>query len=110
MTLLAKIANICFMTSPFKTAPATAVKNRFGDYLGEVLETHEPLYIDRHGKTVAVLVDIKRWLQKEALARGSQTPWCDGLKTLLKKARKRRSGGKSASAVDLLRELRDEES
>lgn len=94
-----------------KTATATDVKNRFGDYLGEILKSHEPLFIEKHGKTVAVLVDVKKWLQKDTPAPGrSKTPWCDGLKALLRKHDRKRRSGKFTSSLDLLREIRDESS
>lgn len=94
-----------------KTAAATDVKNRFGDYLGEILRSQEPLFIERHGKTVAVLVDVRKWLQTSATrAAHSKTPWCDGLRKLLKKSRRKDRARKFTRGVDLLRQIRDENS
>lgn len=93
-----------------KTVAATEIKNRFGDYLGEVVHGHQPLMIERHGKTVAVLVGMKEWkrLKEEKLAK-KETPWIEACIRLSEKIRKNHPNAKTFSAVELIREIRDEE-
>ena len=61
------------MNLPKKTVVATEIKNRFGEYLGMVVEGEEPLAIERHGKPVAVVVNIDQW-KKLKVVREKSTP------------------------------------
>lgn len=41
--------------------PATEVKNRFGRVLRQVIQSDNPIIIERDGKPVAVLLSIAAW-------------------------------------------------
>lgn len=41
--------------------PATEVKNRFGRVLRQVMQSDDPIIIERDGKPVAVLISIAAW-------------------------------------------------
>jgi prevent-host-death family protein len=41
--------------------PATEVKNRFGRVLRQVMQTDNPIIIERDGKPVAVLLSMATW-------------------------------------------------
>ncbi|MFZ5910881.1 MAG: type II toxin-antitoxin system Phd/YefM family antitoxin [Chloroflexota bacterium] len=43
---------------PVKYLPATEVKSRFGRVLREVTRTGGPIYVERGGKPVAVILDL----------------------------------------------------
>jgi prevent-host-death family protein len=51
------------------TLPATKLRERLGTVLDQTTETKEPVYITRHGRTEAVLLDIDQY---EALIRSSE--------------------------------------
>ncbi len=42
-----------------RVLPATEVKNRFGQVLGEIARTGGPIIVERGGKAVAVIVGIE---------------------------------------------------
>lgn len=44
-----------------KSLPATEVKNRFGRVLREVINSGGPIYIERDGKTVAVILSVREY-------------------------------------------------
>lgn len=46
---------------PLKYLPATEVKNRFGRVLREVDKTGGPIYVERDGKPVAVIVSVREY-------------------------------------------------
>lgn len=46
---------------PVKYLPATEVKNRFGRYLREVTRTGGPIYVERDGKPVAVIINVREY-------------------------------------------------
>jgi prevent-host-death family protein len=46
---------------PFKYLPATEVKNRFGRVLREVTKTGGPIYVERDGKPVAVILSVREY-------------------------------------------------
>ncbi|MCI0521773.1 MAG: type II toxin-antitoxin system Phd/YefM family antitoxin [Chloroflexi bacterium] len=46
---------------PVKYLPATEVKNRFGRVLREVARTGGPIYVERGGKPVAVILDVRAY-------------------------------------------------
>jgi len=54
-----------------KYVPATEAKNRFGRVLREVAASGGPIYIQRDGKPVAVLLSIREY---ERTRRGKMTP------------------------------------
>jgi prevent-host-death family protein len=107
---IANLAIIEFMKSSPRAVPATEIKNRFGDYLGEVVHRREPLVIERHGKPVAVLVGIEEWrrLQDEEGKR-STVPWVEACMKLAEEIRKKHPRARHTSAVDLVKAVREEE-
>ena len=96
------------MNLPKKTVVATEIKNRFGEYLGMVVEGEEPLAIERHGKPVAVVVNIDQW-KKLKVVREKSTPWFDALKEMVERIDRNHPDAKPFSAVDLIDRIRDEE-
>ena len=46
---------------PVKYLPATEVKNRFGRVLREVARSGGPIYVERDGKPVAVIVSVREY-------------------------------------------------
>ncbi|MBV6393637.1 MAG: hypothetical protein KPEEDBHJ_02879 [Anaerolineales bacterium] len=44
-----------------KYLPATEVKNRFGRVLREVAKSGGPIYIERDGKSVAVILSVREY-------------------------------------------------
>ena len=46
---------------PLKYLPATEVKNRFGRVLREVAKTGGPIYVERDGKPVAVILSVREY-------------------------------------------------
>lgn len=98
------------MLLPKKVVPATEVKNRFGDYLGEVLHKEEPILIERHGRPVAVLVSASQWQEKGREKRvGKEDPWLSNLNDLNDRIAKNHPRAKPWSAVDMIRSIREEE-
>lgn len=97
-----------FMKALHKTVAATEIKNRFGDYLGEVIHQREPLIIERHGRPVAVLLDYSDWVQG-GRSDQTKTPWADACEQLVQNLKKSGPKQKSHTAVDLIRAVRDEE-
>jgi len=56
---------------PIKYLPATEVKNRFGRVLREVIKSGGPIYIERDGKSVAVILSVREY---ERARRAKMTP------------------------------------
>ncbi len=96
------------MKALHKTVAATEIKNRFGDYLGEVIHQREPLIIERHGRPVAVLLDYSDWVQGVA-ADQTKTPWSDACEQLVQTLKKSGPKQQANRAVELIRAVRDEE-
>ena len=46
---------------PLKYLPATEVKNRFGRVVREVTKTGGPIYVERDGKPVAVILSVREY-------------------------------------------------
>ena len=46
---------------PIKFLPATEVKNRFGRVLREVAKSGGPIYVERDGKSVAVILSVREY-------------------------------------------------
>jgi prevent-host-death family protein len=98
------------MKSALRAVPATEMKNRFGDYLGEVVHRQEALIIEKHGKPVAVMVSVEEWrrLQDEK-GRRSDSPWILACERLADKIRKKHPRTKHTPAVSLVKAVREEE-
>ena len=56
---------------PIKYLPATEVKNRFGRVLREVARSGGPIYVERDGKPVAVILSVRKY---ERARRAKLTP------------------------------------
>ena len=72
---------------PLKYLPATEVKNRFGRVLREVTKTGGPIYVERDGKPVAVILSVREYertrriplpADKTKLVRDAFGMWVDG--------------------------------
>lgn len=97
------------MEHPDKLVSATEIKNRLGDYLGEVTRRRKPLLIEKHGKPVAVLVDVEQWRRLEEKGEKAwEDPWIAACRALNKKILRRNPKAKHTPAVDLIRALREE--
>ncbi|MBI2082983.1 MAG: type II toxin-antitoxin system Phd/YefM family antitoxin [Deltaproteobacteria bacterium] len=99
------------MHLPKKSAPATEIKNRFGDYLKKVTHQREPLTIEKNGRPVAVLVDSEQWIRLREAEEETKPPhpWVVELDRLLDRIKKNHPDAKPFSAVELVRQIRDEE-
>ena len=71
---------------PLKYLPATEVKNRFGRVLREVTKTGGPIYVERDGKPVAVILSVREYertrrvplpVDKTELARNTFGMWAN---------------------------------
>lgn len=96
------------MERPKRVIAATEIKNRFGDYLGEVIHKKGPVLIERHGKPAAVIVEFDQWkrLREE---KNESSPWFESLKELVERIDRNHPDVKPFSAVDLVRQIREEE-
>ena len=95
----------------YKTVAATELKNRLGDYLGAVIHGHEPVLIERHGKPVAVLVDYEKWKRlREEKSVKIEDSWIVECRELVERIKKNHPHVKQTSAVELVRQIREEES
>jgi prevent-host-death family protein len=84
---------------------ATEMKNKFGALLAQALQSDEPIWIERHGRQVAVLVSAHRW----AAVCGEDRPqpasaWGDAARQLAQEIAE--SERPQSSAVDMVRDLR----
>jgi prevent-host-death family protein len=59
-------------TMSIKYLPATEVKNRFGRVLREVVRAGGPVYVERDGKPVAVILSIREY--ERTRRKGKLTP------------------------------------
>lgn len=97
------------MDLPQRKINATEAKNRLGDYIGEVVRKQEPILIERHGKPAAVVVSAEEWNELEKKGGKRSTPWIEELKELTERIDRKHPEAKPFSAVDLIRQIRDEE-
>ena len=96
------------MLTNYQTATATMIKNNLGDYLQEAM-TKEPVVIERHGKAVAVLVGFEDWQKLQGRKVPKRQAWFEACEALVQEMQ-RRNPKKVTSAVQLIRELREEAS
>lgn len=96
----------------YKTVSATEMKNRFGDYLGEVLRKRQPILIERHGKSVAVLIEVEEWEKKNVSLHQKieavEDPWLMSLRKVHKRIEGRHPHLSQFSAVELIHKIRKE--
>lgn len=86
---------------------ATEIKNRLGDYLAEAL-AGQPIFINRHGRRVAVLLNIEDFERLKDSKPKPDTPLaqaCRALASEIKKTHPRQTPSKT-----LIKELRNERS
>lgn len=93
-----------------RSATATEIKNLFGSYLGDVLKRREPLFIKKHKKPVAVLVDYKTWTDRTTPGAGRETTWTTRVRRMCERMKRRHPDQKPFSAVELVNSIREEES
>lgn len=106
--LTLEIAN---MENPRKSAAATEIKNRFGDYLGEVVRLRRPLLIEKRGRPVAVIVDFERWqTMREEPSEKAVHPWVAACRQLGEDIKRENPRLKPFSSAAMIRQLREEES
>lgn len=91
--------------SPKKVA-ATQIKNNFGQYLAEVLSHPQPIYIEKHGHPVAVLVSAKTWQETTGEKLPSKKAWTEACRKLVSEIAK--NSAPQTPAVELVRQLREE--
>lgn len=96
------------MSHPPKKVAATQIKNNFGQYLAEAISTPHPIYIEKHGHPVAVLVSVKTWQESTGEVIPKKIPLIEDMRRLVQDIC--RTHPKQTPAVQLLRELRDGES
>ena len=96
------------MNLPEKKVTATEIKNRFGDYLGEVVRTRKPLVIERHGKPIAILISLEGWKIEIEKERPYVHPWVRQHEKLIEQIKKNHPDSKPFSAVELVRQIRRE--
>lgn len=95
------------------TVSASEAKLRFGEILSQCLYGGKPIYINRHHKTVAVLVNLDLW-QKETVSQ-TDSPQKDSplYQDLIRLRSKMAASGRKKSkhlptSSDILRQLREE--
>lgn len=66
--------------------------------------------IKRHKKPVAVLVDYDSWVNRQPAIKKSQTPWTDAVRQFCEKMKKRHPNRPQFSAVEAVKQIREEES
>jgi prevent-host-death family protein len=85
---------------------ATKTKNNFGEILDRALVSDEPIPIERHGKPIAILVSARGWKAHCGVALREPSPWLRRL--LAVRQRIKENGQEQESAVDMVRQLREE--
>lgn len=88
------------------TATATKVQNNFGSYLTKVTQTDKPVFVEKHGKPVAVLVSMDTWKDKSGDKGYKPSPWLKNLIKLSEEIKKKHP--RQTPAVELIRQLREE--
>lgn len=94
------------MSQAPKKVPATQVKNNFGHYLTEVIRHPHPLYIEKHGQPVAVLVSMKHWQEATGEKLPSRKTWIEACTKLASSIAQ--NPAPQTPAVELVRQLREE--
>lgn len=89
-----------------KKVAATQIKNNFGQYLAEAISTPHPIYIEKHGHPVAVLVSAKTWQESTGEKLPSKKAWTEACSKLVREIAK--NPVPQTPAVELLRQLREE--
>jgi len=95
------------MAQAQKNIRATQLKNNLGQYLGEVIHSQRPVFVEKHGQPVAVLVGMQQWKELTGEALPERSAWVEACRDLSRQIRKRGVKPKK-SAVALIRELRQQ--
>lgn len=96
------------MKKQFEKAPATDVKNYFGDYLGKVTHGGKAVLIEKHGKPVAVLVSYESWTGRQE-EKSNSDPWFLTHKSITEKIARDNVKPLKLSADALVRNIREDE-
>lgn len=94
------------MSHVAKKIPATQIKNNFGHYLTEVMRLPHPIFIEKHGQAVAVLVSMKHWQEVTGEKLPSRRTWIEACTKLAREIAKNKVT--QTPAVELVRQLREE--
>jgi prevent-host-death family protein len=95
------------MNLPEKRVNATEIKNRLGDYVGEVMRNQGPILIERHGKPAVVVVSVETWGKMEN-RESREHPWIEAARRLSDEIQRKHPDMKPFSAVELIRQIREE--
>ncbi len=93
------------------TVKATEAKLHFGEMLNECLYGDKEVIIEKHDKPVAVMVSLKKWHNKQAGPQNQEPSLWNEIQTLresVKKYQAKRKIKSKKTAVDYIRQLRDE--
>ncbi len=97
------------MSETLETVPTTEVQNNFGAYLVRVQRYREPVLVERHGKTVAVLLGYEAWQELKGAKLPQRSAWVDAARAFSGAVSKKHRC-QATPAVSLIRELREETS
>ena len=97
------------MAMPLHSVSATDMKNRFGDYLGEIIHRGTAILVEKHGKPVAVMLSIGEWSRLQEEQRRTDSPWIAACKKLADSIRKKHPRGWHTPTVSLVKRVREEE-
>lgn len=87
----------------------TQVQNNFGSYLAQVKRKRQPIFVERHGKPVAVLLGYEAWQELRGEKVPQRSVWVEQARQFSDRVAKHHRRP-SVPAVDLIRELREENS
>lgn len=90
-----------------KIIAATQAQNQFGSCLKQVIRTGEPLFIEKHGKSVAVLMDYRSWSKLQGEVPDFELKWIASCEKLHEAVSKRNTS--QSCATHVLKQLREEE-
>lgn len=86
----------------------TQAQNNFGSCLKKLQTSAEPLFVEKHGKPVAVMMSYREWQILMGGADHKENRLVTACKKLVNRMAKK--GVKQTNAVELIRKLRDERS
>lgn len=87
----------------------TQVQNNFGAYLAQVKRQRQPIFVERHGKPVAVLLGYEAWQELKGEKIPQRSVWVEAARQFSERVAKNHRKS-SPPAVELIRELREENS
>ena len=93
----------------YKAYRATEVQNNFGYYMARAIRTSKPVYIQKHGKPIAVILGLKTYEACSGTEPPKKSSWVDACSQFVKKISTNRHRKSSESSVELVGQLREEE-